>query len=111
MSKYLLIKMTDDWVQNEHIKKAVKYEVDIRGGSIVKNGLISVSAASSMLEEELELYPRYQIEPYQKQLIANEIGRFLLDNNLIRIEEMKQLGKIVLKGSVIVVDERRTDDE
>lgn len=110
MSKYLLIKLTDNWITNEQIKAIARYYLGDKDCEIIENGVTPIVAVRNVPREYYDKEGDKFLE-YLKESLATQIGTFLMENGYLAFFKEKKHDKVMIRASLNIIDERSDEND
>lgn len=108
MSKYLVLKLTGDWITNKQNKARIEYLLQgVPNVEILNDVVIPLSCSKIIPEEESRYFEGNKfLKTRTKAAIEMEFGQFLVDKGFITFEEKSNNLGTEIVGSVFVIKER-----
>lgn len=112
-NKYLVIKLSGNWIENEQITGRLKYVLrDVPCAEVLENAAVKCYAAKYIAKEQLQAVndeTAYKLAV--KKQISDEIGNFLFGQNIIKFIETRDKFTVEIVGSCLVIKEGGADNE
>ena len=104
-NKYLVIKLTGNWIDNEQITGRLKFVLqDVPCAEVLENAVVECNASKLLTEEQLQaVNDEKSYKEFIKKHISAEFGDFFLGQGLINFVEKKDKFTTQIIGSVFVI--------
>lgn len=104
-NKYLVIKLTGNWIDNEQITGRLKFFLqDVPCAEILENAVAECNTAKRITKEQLQVVNDDKFyKKFIKKHIAAELGDFLFGQGLINFDERNDGFITEIVGSVSVI--------
>ncbi len=101
-NQYLVIKLSGNWIKREQTKQIVKMfveDIDV----LNDENVITCHATQTITKERSYAYDAFK--DYSKERIAVALGKYLLEQGLIRFVESEEEHTIKIDGEITVISE------
>lgn len=100
----IAVRLTDDWIKNEQIRAALRYALEKIGVEDIDNANLLIHSKQSIPKEIIPT-DKDDFLDYIKRHIAADIGKLLLQRNLIKFETEEDRDVIHITGTLNVVED------
>ncbi len=112
MNNILVIKLTDDWLINEQIKNSLQKSLEVWGGAVLEDAIKDIHF-TRMISNDVIYSEEQRDELYKfiEEKIAVEIGRYAMENGLIKFTEKQVRFGVEISGELDVLSFMRGDSD
>lgn len=107
-NKYLVIKLSDDWIKNEQLSVVLKRYAKQFGASVLENAIVPLTVSRAISTETLSDANYYEaIKEFTKKEMAIKIADYLMEQDYVRFDR-ERIGEdlVLLRATVGVVKEK-----